>query len=307
MNPDGINLVSSGTDSTLKIWDILTGEVKHSTTFAGWYPTIFSVNIDGLLSSACSDGSLRIWSNGITRSPRSFSIRNGGSTCLAFVPRSKELILIGGRDGLIRLVNLNNGQSNVLLDTGLSLTNTLVKGLLGRSTNTASGLSHSGPVRLMAISQDSGSLISAGEGNSLKLWDLNSFRLREKLDGHKSPPLCVAINSNGDNALSGDSDHKLLLWNLKSGVMQSELVGHGEAVTSVCFSENGKYALSGDSSGSLILWDIATGEQIRSMEGHTSRVNSAIFTPDNRWAISCSRDETIRIWKLWDDIIDAKD
>lgn len=299
MNPDGIHLLSSAADNSTRIWNIQTGEVKSLMSSRNWYPVQMSANNQGTLFASCSDGLVRWWRDGIARPARSLSMQDGGSLSLAAVPQEKSAAVVGGRDGLIRVIDLSTGRFRSFMDPGLSLANSLVKGLLGRRDNTSgSGVSHSSPVSQLAVAKDGNVVISGAEDPFLKVWDLNSFKLKGKLEGHASSPLCVTISHNGDSALSGDASSELILWDVSSLEIKSRLESSG-AVTAVSLSNDGQYALSGTMDGSIALWDLTKEKIIRFLEGHSGQVNAVTFTPDNRWAVSGSQDSSIIVWKLW--------
>ena len=61
-SPDGQQLVSSGFDNLIKIWDVETGECLHTITeHENWIRTTYFSPNGALLVSASCDHTVRIW------------------------------------------------------------------------------------------------------------------------------------------------------------------------------------------------------------------------------------------------------
>ena len=76
-------------------------------------------------------------------------------------------------------------------------------------------------------------------------------------------------------------------------------------IQSAKFSPDGRFVLTEPSINgigiydkSLKLLDAFTGDVMRVLSGHSAWVNSATFSPDGRLVLSCSDDGTMRIWDL---------
>lgn len=99
-------------------------------------------------------------------------------------------------------------------------------------------------------------LVSGSRDRSIRIWDLNTYRLRGKpLYGHDASVLCLQF----DNRPSED------------------------------------IIISGGSDNYVIVWKFSTGEIIKKLtSAHTESVLNLRF--DDRYLVTCSKDKTIRIW-----------
>jgi GTPase SAR1 family protein len=90
----------------------------------------------------------------------------------------------------------------------------------------------------------------------VRLWDLESGRCLQVLEGHSDTIYSTAWSPDGRHALSGSEDSTVRLWDLESGRCLRTLAGHHGIVYSVAWSPDGRQALSGDSRGEVRTWDL---------------------------------------------------
>ena len=161
-----------------------------------------------------------------------------------------------------------------------------------------------GYLSTIEVGQDGRQLLTGGEDKTLRLWDLETRRLRHEFAGHPDPVNAAAIAPDGILAVSGSGDDlgrsskTLLLWNLKTGRRIKILKGHGSPVYCLAIAPDGRRFVSGGLDPALRVWDAHSGDCVRVLEGHTEEVVSVAVTADGRNVISGSRDQTVRVWNL---------
>jgi WD40 repeat protein len=190
-------------------------------------------------------------------------------------------------------LDLQAYQKNTFFGTGQP-------GTLGLALKPLLNIGHGFGVTIVAISKDSRYIVSGGDDNMVRLWDLESGRLLHTLEGHEDSVLTVAISDDNRRLVSGSVDKTVKLWDLESGRLLNTLEGHKGYVWSVAISgDNDRRSLvSGSSDHTVRLWDLESGHLLLTMRGHEDTVKSVAISGDNRHLVSGSDDHTVRLWDL---------
>lgn len=144
-------------------------------------------------------------------------------------------------------------------------------------------------VTSVAISPD-GRLVAAGSLDTVvRLWDVATGQLLERLRGHKDSVYSVAFTPDGRGLVSGSLDKTLKYWELntsalralaengpiKGGRMESgryahsvfNFIGHKDYVLSVAISHDGQWVVSGSKDRGVQFWDKNGNAQLM-LQGH---------------------------------------
>ena len=150
----------------------------------------------------------------------------------------------------------------------------------------------------VALTRDGKRAVSASDGYTLTVWDLESGRAPLSLEGHSDSVRGVAVTADGKRAVSASYDRTLKVWDLESGRGLRSLVGHSGIVWGVAVTRDGTRAVSASSDETLKVWDLESGRELRSLEGHSEPVNAVAVTRDGKRAVSASDDRTLKAWDL---------
>jgi tetratricopeptide (TPR) repeat protein len=151
----------------------------------------------------------------------------------------------------------------------------------------------------VAFTPDSRHVLATGDGNDLRLFEVETGKEIRRLSGHTQWVHAVALSADGRFALSGGQGKTLRLWNVDTGKEVRQFSGHTTAVRFVAFSPDGKHAMSGGHDDAAIwLWDVETGKRTRQLSGHRGAVHHAVFLPNGKEILSASADKTIRLWNV---------
>ena len=109
--------------------------------------------------------------------------------------------------------------------------------------NTLTGHSHW--VTSVGFSPDGQTLASGSLDSTIKLWDVQTGKVRHTLAGHSFGVLSVGFSPDGQTLASGSWDNTIKLWDVQTGKLRHTLTGHSYRVWSVEFSPDGQTLASG--------------------------------------------------------------
>ncbi len=177
---------------------------------------------------------------------------------------------------------------------------------------------HSSVVLSLAFSPDGKTLASASnmefQDGNIKLWDVDTARLRQTLGGSLLAlrVSCIAFSPDGQTIASGHIDTTIRLWHPGSGKVLRTLRGHGWDVRSVAFSRDGQFLVSGGMDGAIKIWNWRTGELLHTLnrpspsdligslvswfDSSIGSLWSVAISPDGQALASGGSDQPIMLW-----------
>ena len=146
-------------------------------------------------------------------------------------------------------------------------------------------------VTSVCISPD-GRLVAAGSLDTIvRIWDVATGNLVERLKGHRDSVYSVAFTPDGKGLVSGSLDKTLKYWDVrpilgKSGDSSSSSDGPGRDRSG---SINGKGGVGGEGGDQ--------GSQCTmNFVGHKDYVLSVAVSHDGNWVVSGSKDRGVQFW-----------
>jgi len=314
ITPDGKRAVSGGADTTLRVWDLESGECVG--ILEGHTGKVENVNItpDGKRAvSGGEDKTLRVWDLERGECVGILEGHTGKVESVSITPDGRRAVS-GGEDSTLREWDLEGGKCVRRLEghTGrvesVSITPDGRRAVSGGEDSTLlvwdleSGKcvrileGHTDRVESVSITPDGRRAVSGGEDSTLREWDLESGECMRTLKGHIGWIENVSVTPDGMRIVSGGEDTTLRVWDPEGGKCLRRLEGHMHWIKSVSITPDGKRAVSGCADSTLRVWDLQRGECIRTLEGHTDRVKSVSITADGKGVVSGSEDTTVRVW-----------
>ena len=294
-SPDGTRIVSGSDDSTVRVWDAVSGQCVH--TLKGHTNWVNSVSWDpspgsNRIVSGSWDDTVRVWdavSGQCVLGP--LVGHTNWVTSVSFSPDGLRIVS-GSFDGTLRVWDA---------DVTKTMTDRCIKILHGHEYAPDSVSWDPSP--------GSDRIVSGGEGKTVWIWDASTGVVLHKLRGHTSHVRSVSFSPDGKRIVSasGDSfnydDKTLLVWNASTGILEKTLTGHATGVRSVSFSLDGKHIVSGAYDKTVRVWDAnptsdTYGKCVHTLEGHAKIVMSVSFSPNSARIVSGAYDGTILVWDI---------
>lgn len=305
---DGL-AVSGSDDSSLRVWDLRSGDCLHELKgHSGWIRCA-AVTGDGIAISGSNDNTLRVWNLRTGDCLHELEGYSGSVSCVAVT--KDGLAVSGSYDHALRIWDLHTGAclhelkehtSSITCVTttkdGFAVSGSDDSNLRVWDYHTGACLhvlkGHTNRVACVVATED-GLAVSGSSDKTLRIWDLRTGECLHVLNGHTALVRCVAATEDG-LVVSGSDDDTLRVWDYRTGNCLHELEGHTGSVTCVAATQDG-LAVSGSEDRNLLIWDLRTGDCLHELKGHTNRVACLVATMDDL-IVSSSNDHSLRIWDL---------
>lgn len=236
-SPCGKQLVSTGRDARVLIWNLETRQVLFA--FMGHTDDVSSVKYspDGRqVASGSMDGTIRFW-NAETGKPGAVWTSPHRSVWSLAYSAEGQRIAIGHVNGHVQLWSTITGESGAVL-TG-----------------------HTGFVTSLSFSPNGLWVASASGDQSVKLWDISAGTLISTFAGHAYGVRDVTFSLDGLKIAAGGADGTVQMWDVsaKASTMVGPLVLPGLRSPVVSYSHDGRYVLFPRDDGAVQQWDARTG------------------------------------------------
>ncbi|PPQ75265.1 hypothetical protein CVT24_007438 [Panaeolus cyanescens] len=296
--------LATGCNRTAQIFDVHTGEkvcvVADETASAVGDLYIRSVRFspDGkFLATGAEDRKIRIWEIATRRIRHVFAGHEQEIYSLDFSPDGRYIVS-GSGDRTMRIWDLTDPAAHRTITIADS-----DAGAKPLAPNDAG-------VTSVAISPD-GRWVAAGSLDYIiRIWDLRTGELVERLKGHEDSVYSVAFTPDGMGLLSGSLDKAVKFWDIAhvingegEGVASTNtevksFVGHKDFVLSVAVSNDGRWVISGSKDRTVHVWDARTAMVQFMLQGHKNSVISIDINPHGNTFATGSGDHSARIWSI---------
>ena len=314
--PDLAKFVSSSYDCSIKIWNILSGFLL--ATITGHKKPVLCLEIipDGSkIISGSDDQTVRVWSLetyeqiGIVNLSKSVKV-------LALSPDGLRLTTGGCEKNNLKIINFKEIRTiNSLSEFSRSMKAidispngkylAVSEGPLIKLWN-ASPLEpigffdgqHVQDIVAVKFSPDGCKLMSCGEDNTARYWDVET---RKNLAVLKKVPNWVsgvAFFDNGKKAFFSNKNCSDYIWDLEKMEITDSFPFHEYESLCVAITPDETKAFSGSKDSDINIYDLKTNTFYKKLKSHVSNVNALAVTENSKWLISGSDDRTIKVWDI---------
>jgi len=156
-----------------------------------------------------------------------------------------------------------------------------------------------GPLHAVAFSSNGKVLVTAGPGNTARVWDvqachhIHTFIFSTAVDS-------VALSPDGKTLAIALAGGTAQLWDVATPKEDGGPLDAGPGrVTRVAFSQDGKILATANSVGTVRLWDVATHRLIGApLSGGRGPVTGVAFSRDDETLVTADAGGTVRLWRV---------
>ncbi|MCE2802647.1 MAG: hypothetical protein P2975_02910 [Gemmatimonadota bacterium] len=271
---DGRFLASGSADSTVRVWDVESGELLLTLGGDGGPVSCVAFSPDGRwLASGSADNVIRIWDAASGDLVRTLAGHTALVSALAFGPNGRQLVS-GAADNTVRLWDV--------------VTWTPVHTYRG----------HAGKVTSVAVSPNGERIASGSWDQSVRLWRTDAAEAAGQTLSLSAVALfddvTVTFSTDGRFLVAGSRDRSVRIWETQRFTEIRRLTGHDDAVVALAVSADGRL-LASASDSTIRIWDLESGASLEVVRGHTAQVYGVAFSPEGFLA-SGAQDATVRLW-----------
>jgi WD40 repeat protein len=310
-SPDGSIIAAGGGDDPVRLWNAQTGKEERTLKDTWTHAIAFSPKGD-VLATAGAFKVIQLWNPATGQKLRDLKGHTGTVKTLAF-SSDGTLLVSAGQDRVVRVWEVGNGKpGDPLFEGSADEVNAAVFGPQARSVTAGGGdfkllrwndkkapageYKAGCAVHALALTPDQKTLASAGDDNTIRLWDYQTMKPLGQLKGHGDTVVSLSFTDNGKTLVSGSLDKTIRLWDVaKQAEVQKIERGRGDG-EALAVSPDGKTLAAAGMNNTIRRWQLPEGKEIFVTDGHLGAVTAVVYSSDGKLVASASQTGEIRLW-----------
>jgi WD40 repeat protein/uncharacterized caspase-like protein len=283
LSPDGKYLATASGDSTVKLWDVRTGQLIKTITAHTSEVFDLAFSNDGLyLATASKDTTAIIWS----------------------LPSLRQVHILMGHYGDLTKIEdtgwihaVSFSPDNRLLATGAWDKKVIIWDV--KSGKPLQTLKVDGGVTSIAFSPNGDYLASgtwAGH-NKVIVWKISTWQKILTLEGHLGEITSLSFSPDSKLLASGSKDGTFHVWSMKEGISLYEKTFGRLNDVYIAFHPDGKSMATGSSEG-VKFWQVGSWKEVHFVEPTKARIKKMSFSKNGQWIAGVGADNHSS-WYIW--------
>ncbi|MEW6735542.1 MAG: protein kinase [Acidobacteriota bacterium] len=318
-SPDGMRIVTTSRDKTVRIWEVVSGKllVTLNGYKGGEIAACFSPDGTRIITTN-SNQVVEIWDSTNGRWLNSLA---GHKSTIYDIQLSSDgtRVATANGDGTANVWDVASGKLLFALEGHRNSIHAIAFSRNGKLIATASNDStakiwdaangillvslagHKSTVSTVHFSNDNTRIVTVGDDNTARVWDISNGSMLNILKGHRGLIKDVEFSSDDKRVVTAGSDNTARIWDTTNGQLLAVLEGHSESINTVRFSPDGTRVATASDDHTVKIWEVGSGLLLASLEGHHGRICSASFSLDGKKIVTASDDGSAKVWKATGD------
>ncbi|MEW5870615.1 MAG: protein kinase [Chloroflexota bacterium] len=311
-------IIYSREASLSTLWDLETDTALFTLDHSGKGMQAQSLSQDeSRYAASYDDGEIAVWDLTTGKLINQIASTGGMIFSIAFSSNG-QLLLAGGADDILRILDIQTGQvlhrfviGSTIFQAEFSPDGRLAMAMTENATSLWEGeahprypllAGHSGYLSAVSFSPDGATLATADSEGQLRLWDIQSGVARWVVDGAGSINYGLEFSPDGRYLLTGNWDGAALLWGAQTGDLIRQYISDRlSVIQEVAFSPDGRYFLAAgrtfERTTAALIWEAETGKEFRAFEMPVGAY-SVDYAPDGGSVLTANEDGIVRIWDV---------